>query len=142
MTEAFISLKQPDLHAISALASLRQLLDVPPIALFRCRHLSLPMTEQDAKCFLETRFDVVNPNKEQIVWHAVPPVSLTQNQQIYWVDVRPKNPPVGLFVSAISWGIVVGIDVSQSTVLDTIVYSRSSTKGLLANPLLDDVVFL
>jgi len=161
---AFVSLKQPDLHAISALASLRGLLgDAAPIHLFRCRHLifdqpeNTSFSETSFSPLLATRFDVVNPNKESVGWNSPPAVNLPDGQMLFWVDVisRNPNPPEKLYFSdetvqlsvRVTWGIVMaanGLDRTalQSLVSDKLLSGRSGASGLLVNPVLETAQFL
>jgi hypothetical protein len=161
---AFVSLKQPDLHAISALASLQGLLgDSAPTHLFRCRHLTFDQPENAAFSeasfapLLASRFDVVNPNKERLGWSLPPEVTLPDGHVLFWVDVvsRQPNPPETLYFSdqivalsvSVTWGIVIpaqgmGMAALQTLVSDRLLVGRSLASGLLVNPVLETAQFL
>jgi hypothetical protein len=161
---AYVSLKQPDLHAISALASLKSLLgDDAPTHLFRCRHLVFDQkniadfSDISFAPLLAKRFDVVNPNKEQVCWNHPPAVSLASEHTLFWVDVLAchPNPPETLVFSdgmvsmsvRVTWGIVLqsrGLsrEALQKHLSDTILFGRSVAAGLLVNPVLETAQFL
>lgn len=161
---AFVSLKQPDLHAISALASLKGALgDLAPTHLFRCRHLIFDQPQNSAFSesvmapLLASRFDVVNPNKEGVCWTTAPVVNLPEGHSLFWVDIlaRNPNPPEKLYFSdqvvemsaGVTWGIVIlsqGMDRNelQTLVSERFLFGRSRAAGLLVNPVLETAQFL
>ena len=159
----FVSLKQPDLHAISALASLKSLLgDDAPTQLFRCRHLVFSksdgseLSDSFLAPLLANRFDIVNPNKEAISWHVPPTVNLPDGQHVFWVDVTSRTPNVPDKVHfsgqdldmlvGITWGIVLpsrGFDEAalKSWLSNTLLFGDSPAAGLLVNPVLETAQF-
>lgn len=155
---AFVSLKQPDLHAISALAALKGMLPekAVPLALFRCRHVvfaSLDGAEISSEVLaaaLEKRFDLINPNKERIGWDTPPAVTVQEGYHTFWVDILPKvsapgetitlaDRPVRMDVR-IAWGIVWSLD--KQALVETLLQGNGPAIGLLVNPVLETPAFL
>jgi hypothetical protein len=163
LVHAFVSLKQPDLHAISALASLKALLgEAAPKQLFRCRHLlfatdsDIPLSADVLAPALASRFDIVNPNKEQIGWDQPPAATLSAEYALFWVDVlsRDEGPAARVTLagvpvdkrSRVTWGIVVpsrGLsrDNLQTQVAETLLFGKAPGAGLLVNPVLETAQF-
>ena len=161
---AFVSLKQPDLHAISALASLKTAFgDAAPKNLFRCRHLvftaaAYPAFSADFLTpLLATRFDIVNPNKEQIGWNVPPVVTLSDGLALFWIDLIPRQPDPApklrladrevAMTSRVTWGIVLptgglGNEALQSRVFDMFVIGKSGVSPLLVNPVFETSQFI
>ena len=161
---AFVSLKQPDLHAISALASLKTAFgDAAPKNLFRCRHLVFtaagdPVLSADFLApLLATRFDIVNPNKEKIGWDSPPAVTLSEAYALFWIDVVSRHPDPAQKIrladrevemsARVTWGIVLptgGLDheALQSRVSDLFFIGKSGVSPLLVNPVLETAQFI
>ncbi len=160
---AFVSLKQPDLHAISALASLKTALgEDAPKNLFRCRHLLFTAADGSTLSsaflapLLAARFDIVNPNKEQLCWDLPPVVTLSDGYSLFWIDVLSRHPDPATtlrledrhveMTARVTWGIVLptgGADRAslQSRVFETFVSGRPGVSPLLVNPVLETAQF-
>lgn len=160
----YVQTKNTDLHTVSAFEALHCIMglkDLKSLRRFRVLNLAFEKSSlEQAKIYLDTMvaksFDLLNPNKETYHLGYVPE-GRADLRNVY-VDVRPRDAdseseqhaqyfrsrhgvPLVSFSSGVVWelGLDSSVQVSEDVLLDTYVWSRSSSQGLLAHPVQDSV---
>lgn len=134
MSRLWTYLKNTDLHAMSAFEALHGVMGYTPLKrLRRFQLFELSGSLEDAL----QGFKVLNPNKEGYFVDKLPPVLIGADEQLFLCKVLSDSQ-----TKWIVWEILVDKSVTKEEVLANVLFSTSRKKGLLVNPVYEDVVFL
>lgn len=134
MIRLWTYLKNTDLHAMSAFEALHGVMEYAPLKrLRRFQLFELSGSLDDAL----QGFKVLNPNKEGYFVDILPAVSVGEDEQLFLCKVVSDST-----FKWIVWEILVDKFVTKEDVLANVLFSTSRKKGLLVNPVCEEVVFL
>jgi hypothetical protein len=134
MSRLWTYLKNTDLHAMSAFEALQGVMGYTPLKrLRRFQLFELSISLEEAL----QGFKVLNPNKEGYFVDKLPAVSIGEDEQLFLCKVLSDSK-----TKWIIWEILVDKSVTKEDVLANVLLSTSRKKGLLVNPVYEDVVFL
>ena len=163
----FSHLKNTDLHCISALEAIRDLLGVELVGLKRLLFwefkLSASSDQEADRCLqtvLNTTYYVINPNKESFSLEKLPRFPLLASASCFLVQGYSKTASHQAVLAekirrkcgveirelrkSVLWliGTDKNKDVTQQELIDRVIVSRSREQGILINPVYETFRFL